>query len=157
MAAPYQACALYQQLVKHLQQCMAEEIATLRGSTVKEESKHIDHIIRDWFFTPQHDLHGSSPREVIRREELDEPNLLPPPSPDDDELIQELHEIEELLGGEPHHWYVDDGGLSLLDEYDSEGQDEYFRRMDERAAAHRAEEELLGEPPDEDDLPFSRN
>jgi hypothetical protein len=94
----------------------------------------------------------------MRREQLDEPNVLPPPSPDDDEMLQELHEIEELLGGgERHHWFVDDGGLSLLDEFDPEGSDEYFRIMDERAAARLRENDLLGTPPDDDEWPFSQN
>jgi hypothetical protein len=158
MAEPYQACALYQQLVRHVQKCTAEELAALRQTSVSAEYRHIDQIIRDWLFTPQHDLHGSSPRDVMRREQLDEPNVLPPPSPDDDEMLQELHEIEELLGGgERHHWFVDDGGLSLLDEFDPEGSDEYFRIMDERAAARLRENDLLGTPPDDDEWPFSQN
>ena len=93
----------------------------------------------------------------MRREQLDEPNVLPPPSPDDEEWLQELHEIEELCGGERHHWFVDDGGLSLLDEFDPEGQDEYFRSMDDRAAARQKENELLGTPPADDVWPFSQN
>ena len=158
MTEPYQACALYQQLVRHIQKCVAEELAKLRRTSVETEYERIDQIIRDWLFTPQRDLHGSSPHVVVRREELGEPNVLPPPSPDDDELIQELHEIEELLGGsERHHWVVDDGGLSLLDEFDPKGQDEYFRIMDARAAARQREDDLLGAPPDDDERPFSQN
>jgi hypothetical protein len=158
MTEPYQACALYQQLVRHVQKCAAEELAALRQTSVSAEYGRIDQIIRDWLFTPQRDLHGSSPREVMRREQLDEPNVLPPPSPDDDEMLQELHEIEELLGGgERHQWFVDDGGLSLLDEFDPEGQDEYFRIMDARAAARQKENDLLGTPPADDDWPFSQN
>ncbi len=157
MGEPYQACVLYQQLVRHVQKCVAEELAALRHTSVSAEYEHIDQIIRDWLFTPQRDLHGSSPRDVMRREQLGEPNVLPPPLPDDDELIQELHEIEELLGGERHRWFVDDGGVSLLDEFDPEGQDEYFRLLDERAAARQKENDLLGTPPDDDEWPFSQN
>ncbi len=157
MTEPYQACALYQQLVRHVQKCAAEELAALRHTSVNVESEHIDQIIRDWLFTPQRDLHGSSPRDVMRREQLDEPNVLPPPAPDDDEMLQELHEIEELCGGERHHWFVDDGGLSLLDEFDPEGQDKYFRVLDERAKARQQEIDLLGAPPDDDEWPFSQN
>lgn len=158
MTEPYQACALYQQLVRHVQKCAAEELAKLRATSMEAEYKHIDQIIYDWFFTPQRDLHGSSPRDIIRREQLDEPNVLPPPSPDDEEWLQELHEIEALLGGnERHHWFVDEGGVSLLDEFDSEGQDEYFRVLDERTAARQAEEKQLGHPPDNYSLPFSQN
>ena len=157
MTEPYQACALYQQLVRHVQKCAAEELAALRHTSVSEESEHIDQIIRRWLFTPQRDLHGSAPRDVMRREELGEPNVLPPPSPDDEDWIQELHEIEALLGGsERHHWSVDEGGMSLLDEFDPEGSDEYFRVMDERAAARQREDDLLGSPPD-DEWPFSQN
>ena len=158
MTGPYQACALYQQLVRHVQKCAAEELAAVRETGVEAEYMHLDQIIRDWFFTPQRDLHGSSPRDVMRRERLDEPNVLPPPSPDDEEWLQELHEIEVLLGGkERHHWFVDDGGVSLLDEFDPEGQDEYFRILGERAAANQSAEAQLGHPPDNDDLPFSQN
>ncbi len=157
MPEPYQACALYQQLVRHVQKSAAEELAVLRQTSASVEYEHIDQIIRDWLFTPQRDLHGSSPRDVMRREQLGEPNVLPPPAPDDDELTQELHEIEELLGGERHHWFVDDGGLSLLDEFDPEGQDEYFRILDERAAAQQKEDDLLGAPPDDEEGPFSQN
>jgi hypothetical protein len=157
MAEPYQACALYQQLVRHVQKCVAEELAALRHTGVRAESEHIDQIIRDWLFTPQRDLHGSSPRDVMRCEQLEEPNVLPLPAPDDEEWLQELHEIEELLGGgERHHWFVDDGGLSLLDEFDPDGQNEYFRIVDERAAARQRENDLLSAPPD-DELPFSQN
>ncbi|CAG0928870.1 hypothetical protein TFLX_01113 [Thermoflexales bacterium] len=158
MSEPYQACALYQQLVRHVQQCAAEELAALRQTSVEAEYNHIDQIIRDWLFAPQRDLHGSAPREVMRREQLDEPNVLPPPSPDDDELTQELHEIEALLGGEErHHWFVDDGGRSLLDEFDPEGQEEYLRILDERAAARQQENDLLGTPPNDEEWPFSQN
>lgn len=157
MSEPYQACALYQQLAEYLRDQMSRELAELRSSSIKVERARLDTLIHDWFFTPQSNLHGSSPRDVIRREELDEPNLLPPPSPDDDEIIREMHEMDELLGGETH-WHVDDGGLSLLDEYDPEGQAEYFRKMAERAAVRQAKDELLGSPPEEDnDLPFSQN
>jgi len=158
MTEPFQACALYQQLVRHVQKCAAEDLAKLRETSVEAEYKHIDQIIRDWLFTPQRELHGSSPRDVIRREQLDEPNVLLQPSPDDEEWLQELHEIEALLGGnERHHWFVDDGGVSLPDEFDPEGQDEYFRILDERAAASQAEEARLGQPPVNDNLPFSQN
>ena len=158
MTEPYQACALYQQLVRHVQKCAAQELAVLRHTSASVEYEHLDQIIRDWLFTPQRDLHSSSPREVIRREQLGEPNVLPPPAPDDDELIQELHEIEELLGGnERHQWFVDDGGVSLLDEFDPEGQDEYFRILDERAAARQRENDLLGTPSNDDKWPFCQN
>jgi len=54
-------------------------------------------------------------------------------------LNQELHEIEEL-SAEPNTSLVcRRWRLSLLDEFDPEGQDEYFRIMDERA--RRAERE----------------
>ena len=158
MAEPYQACALYQQLVRHIQKCAAEELVAVHETSMEAEYTRLNQIIHDWFFRPQRDLHGSSPRDVIRREQLDEPNVLPPPSPDDEEWIQELHEIEALLGGnERHHWFVDDGGVSLLDEFDPEGQEEFFRILDERAAASQAKEAQLGQPPHNDNLPFSQN
>jgi hypothetical protein len=156
MAEPYQACALYQQLVEHLRERLSLELAELRGTTAQAETQRLNQVIRDWFFTPKPDLYGSSPRDIIRREELDEPNLLLPPSPDDDEIIQEMHEMDELFGGETH-WSVDDGGLSLLDEFDPEGQAEYFRKMNERFAANRAEDAQFGETPKNDGLPFSKN
>ncbi|MBI5564259.1 MAG: hypothetical protein HY870_05160 [Chloroflexi bacterium] len=156
MMAPYQACALYQQLAEHLRDRLSLELAELRGTTQTAEQERVNHIIRDWFFTPRQDLHGSSPRDIIRREELDDPNVLPPASPDDDEIMQELHEMDDLFGGETH-WAVDDGGVSLLDEFDPEGQTEYFRKTGERFAAQRAEDAKFGEPPESDDLPFSQN
>ena len=58
MAEPYQACALYQQLVRHVQKCAAEELAALRYTTISAEYEHIDQIIRAWLFTPQRDLQG---------------------------------------------------------------------------------------------------
>ncbi len=156
MTAPYQACALYQQLVSHVRDQAAIELAALRGTTTRAEIDRLNQVIRDWFFTPRSDLHGSSPRDIIRREELDEPNELPPSSLDDDEITQEMHEMDELFGGGTH-WAVDDGGLSLLDEFDPEGQDEYFRKMDERFEEQRAKDAQFGEPPAGDDLPFSKN
>jgi hypothetical protein len=156
MTAPYQASALYQQLVVHVRDRAAAELAALRSTNPQAEVEHLNQVIRDWFFSPRRDLHGSSPRDVIRREELAEPNVLPPRSLADDEITQELHEMDELFGGETH-WAVDDGGLSLLDEFDPEGQDEYFRKTDERFAAQRAEDAKFGEPPKMDDLPFSQN
>jgi hypothetical protein len=52
---------------------------------------------------------------------------------------------------------VDDGGLALLDEFDPAGQDEYFRSMDDRAAARQKENDRRGTPPDDDEWPFSQN
>jgi hypothetical protein len=149
---------LNQQLLRHVQKCAAEDLAALRHTSVSIEYEHINQIIRDWLFTPQLDLYGSSPRDVMRREQLGEPNVLPPPSSDDDELVQELHEIEELFDeNERHHWFVDDGGVSLLDEFDPEGSTEHFRFMDERVAAREQENNRVGTPPDDDEWPSRQN
>ena len=58
MTEPYQAYALHQQLVRHVQKCAAEELAGLRQTSVSAEYEHIDQIIRAWLFTPQRDLQG---------------------------------------------------------------------------------------------------
>ena len=166
MSVPYQASVIYQQLVEYLRDQVAEEFARMRGTTVDEEIERLNDVIHDWFFAPREDLHGSSPREIIRREELDEPNPLPPASTEDDEILREMREMDEMFGGETC-WYLDDGGFTLLDLFDPEGYEENQRRLDEEDDELDDEEWAIDieidvdddwfEGSNQDDIPFSRN
>jgi len=168
MTVPYQASVLYQQLVEYLRDYAANEFALLRGTAVDDEMERLNDVIHDWFFAPREDLHGMSPREIIRREELDEPNPLPPPSPEDDEVLREMREMDEMFGGETG-WYLDDGGFTLLDMFDPEGYDENQRKLEEMEDELDEDEEWAldieidlddedwFEGPNGDDIPFSRN
>jgi hypothetical protein len=70
-----QECALYGDLVLWLRDRAAEWLAEAKAdSTVEAETVRLDELIRGWFFTPQDELYGSAPREVIWREQLGEPN-----------------------------------------------------------------------------------
>jgi len=56
----------------------AEQLATLSPElTLESTCAQVDEFIRSWFFTPQAELYASSPREVIWREQLGEPNIVP--------------------------------------------------------------------------------
>ena len=62
--------ALYGDLVRYLCDRWAEEAAQFNETPVSEERERIDELIRTWFFTGQSELHGLTPRQVIRNEEL---------------------------------------------------------------------------------------
>ena len=73
-----QECALYGELVRHLRDRCVERIAELDPTGGQDAAKSwADQVIRDWFFTPQKDLHGDAPRDVIWREQKGEPNIVP--------------------------------------------------------------------------------
>jgi len=120
--------ALYGDLVKYLCDRWAAQAAEFNESSVGEERKQIDELIRAWFFTPQtEDLHGLTPRDVIRNEQMNRPNVIPR-----DKLRDALDEdydfmIEDGLLTEDnmdewHFGLVPD--MCLLDEYDPEGYNE---------------------------------
>jgi hypothetical protein len=69
--------ALYGDLVKYLRDRWAEQAAEFNESMIDEERNRIDELIRSWFFAPRSDLHGLTPREIIRNEELYRPNVVP--------------------------------------------------------------------------------
>lgn len=60
--------ALYGDLVKYLRDRWAEQAAEFNESAIDEERNRIDELIRSWFFAPRSDLHGLTPREIIRCE-----------------------------------------------------------------------------------------
>jgi len=69
--------ALYGDLVKHLRDICAQQMAQLKGVSVESERAALDEAIRVWFFTPQEDLYGFTPQRVIRNEELGIANTIP--------------------------------------------------------------------------------
>lgn len=124
-----QECALYGELVRHLRDQCVERIAEMDAAHDATTARAwADEIIRGWLLTPQEDMHGSTPAEIIWRERKGEPNVVPPEHAhdmlfDDCPVCQAMKEME--LGGE-WHWFYDDGGFSLLEEYDTEGADKYY-------------------------------
>ena len=114
-----------------------------------EERQAIDEVIRTWFFTPQDQLYGLTPRRVIRNEELGLPNKIPLDRLGDD-LFDDcpicqamMEEAEELqaAGEHDHGWNFGLApDITLLDQYDPEGYDERWRLEDER------QEECLAGP-----------
>ncbi len=71
----YQECALYGNLVRYLWDRCAERLAELDPASEAETARAwLDDLIRDWFFTPQHDLYGDTRRDVIWREQKGEAN-----------------------------------------------------------------------------------
>ena len=159
-----QECALYGELVRHLRDRCIERIAELDPTGGKDTAKAwADQVIRDWFFTPQKDLHGDTPRDVIWREQKGEPNIVPKEHEhemffDDCPICQAMKELD--LG--EWQWYYDDGGYPLIAEYDPEGWD--ARWAEDKASFEKGldsnESNDIGVGPDfpTEDLPdFSKN
>jgi hypothetical protein len=124
-----QEAALYGELVLYLRDCLAEMLAGEDGS-VKEAEGRLDGIIREWFLTPQDELHGCAPRDLIWAEQKGVPNPVHPEYLDaflvDDCLIcqTELARVKAAIeaGEDPQwHWYYDSGGYPLIARYDPEG------------------------------------
>lgn len=140
--------ALYGDLVKHLRDVCARQLAELKSTDVAAERAALDEIIRAWFFTPQDELYGYTPQRVIRNEELGIGNVIPGDRlgeifEDDCPLCAAMRaEAEAGLAADPNHDHGWAFGLapdfSLLDEYDPEGADERWRIEDERMEADRA-------------------
>ena len=153
----FQECALYGDLVLYLRNCAAELLAG-DGGDVEVERARLDTVIRDWFFAPQHELHGCAPRDLIWAEQKGEPNPVHPDRlaeffEDDCPLCQAMHhEVKEAIeAGEEHgwQWHYDDGGCPLIAQYDPEGWD--ARWAEEHAAferwrAERAEQDAQSAP-----------
>jgi len=140
--------ALYGDLVIHLRDVCAQQLAELKGVSVESESAALDEVIRAWFFTPQDDLYGLTPQRVIRNEELDIGNAIPADRlgdmfEDDCPVCAAMRaEAEAGMAADPDH---DHGWCfnlapesSLLDEYDPEGYEERWRIEDQRMEADRA-------------------
>jgi len=125
--------ALYGELVRHLRDRCAERIAELDSTGGKDAAMAwVNDVIRRWFFTPQEDLHGDTPRAVIWREQRGEPNIVSDDHKhemffDDCPICQSMKELD--LEGE-WHWQYDDGGFPLIAEYDPEGWDERWKEDD---------------------------
>lgn len=140
--------ALYGDLVKHLRDVCAQQLAELKGVSLEAERAALDEIIRAWFFAPQDDLCGFTPQRVIRNEELGLPNTVPADRlgdlfEDDCPICAAMRdEAEAGLAADPDHDHGWSFGLapdsSLLDEYDPEGSDERWRIEGERMAADLA-------------------
>ena len=132
-----QECALYGDLVLYLRDRAAELLTG--GDDVEAERTRLDAIIHDWFFTPQDELHGCAPRELIWAEQKGEPNPIHADRlaeffDDDCPICQAMHqEVKAAIeAGEEHgwHWHHDDGGCPLISIYDPEGWDERWAEGD---------------------------
>lgn len=131
-----QETALYGDLVLALRDYAAEQLAALApGRDVKATRAQLDEFIRTWFFTPQDELYGSAPRDIIWREQLGQPNCIPrqyaaEAFDDDCPLCQMMRkEIESAENDEAHgyHWtYCPD--TCLLDLYDPKGSEERWSK-----------------------------
>jgi hypothetical protein len=138
----YQECALYGELVLWLRDRAAELLAGDRDAVevaVEAQQARLDSLIREWFFTPQEDLYGSAPRDIIWAEQLGEPNPVPPESVEDmfdDDCPVCTFEKERAkaaieAGEDPGwQWYKDDGGSPLIARYDPDGWDERWADED---------------------------
>jgi hypothetical protein len=159
-----QEAALYGDLVLALRDYAASQIADastaltagLAGENDVDTARvGLDDFIRTWFFTPQKELYGSAPREVIWREQLGEENPLP------EEYAAEIYDddcpicqaMAERLGnaeeGEAcgHFWgYCPD--TCLLDIYDPEGSVERWREEFARMEEVQEEPEQDGFAPE---------
>lgn len=157
-----QEAALYGDLVLTLRDHAAEQLAGLSAEhDVDAARARLDEFIRTWFFTPQKELYGSAPRDIIWREQLGEPNPVPKEYAadlfgDGCPICQAMREeIENAESDEAHghHWtYCPDS--CLLDRYDPEGSDERWRKEEERMEAARKEREQPS-PPAPDYTPAS--
>lgn len=135
---PYQECAVYGELVRHLRDQCVVKISELDPNRDAAAARAwADQVIREWLLTPHEDMHGSSPSEIIWRERKGEPNVVPPDHADDMffcdcPVCQTMKEME-LEGG--WHWHYDEGGFPLLEEYDTVGANLYYaeemKRMEE--------------------------
>ena len=137
----YQECALYGDLVRYLRDRCAVRLAELDPAFDAETGRAwLDALIRDWFFTPQPDLHGDAPRGVIWREQKGEPNVVPPDQMDD--LFFDDCPVCQAMRDEPGewHWHYDDGGFPLIAEYDPQGWDERWEAEHEAFERWRAEQ-----------------
>ena len=140
--------ALYGDLVKHLRDVCAQQLAGLKGVGFESERAALDEAIRTWFFTPQDDLCGFTPQRVIRNEELNIRNTVPCDKlgdlfEDDCPVCAAMRTAGEAdMATDPDHdhdWAFNLApDFSLLDEYDPEGSDERWRIEAERMEADRA-------------------
>jgi hypothetical protein len=146
-----QECALYGDLVLWLCDRAAELLAEAKAdSTVEAETARLDELIRSWFFTPQDELHGCAPRDLIWAEQMGRPNPIPTDRLDDfffDDcpICQQMQaEVETAeLEGHEHgwQWFYDDGGYPLIARYDPEGWDARWAEEEADLEDWQAEQE----------------
>ena len=136
-----QEAALYGDLVIALRDYAAELLADgAHDLDVETAGCRLDEFIRTWFCKPQEQLYGSTPRNVIWREQLGEGNPIPKEyaakayGDCDCPICQMLREeIENAESDEAHgHFWTYCPDSCLLDRYDPEGSDERWRRELER-------------------------
>jgi hypothetical protein len=139
MPLSIQEAALYGELVLYLRDRLAKLLAD-GDRDVEDVQERLDGIIREWFFTPQRELHGCAPRELIWAERKGEPNPVHPERLDEffiDDCPICQAEFEQVMaaleaGEDPGwHWYYDGGGCPLLACYDPEGWDEFWAEQEE--------------------------
>lgn len=144
-----QEAALYGELVLYLRDHLAELLAD-ENSDIEDQRERLDEIIHKWFFTPQHELHGCAPRELIWAERKGEPNPVHPERLDEffiDDCPICHAKFEQVLaafeaGEDPGwHWYYDEGGCPLLACYDPEGWDEFWAEQEEAFEEWQVEQE----------------
>ena len=152
MSLSIQEAALHGELVLHLRDHLAELLAGEHGD-VEEHRKRLDAMIRDWFFTPQPELHGCAPRDLIWAERRGEPNPVYPERLDEffvDDCATCQAEFERIraaleVGEDPGwHWYYDGGGCPLIAHYDPEGWDDFWAEQEEAFEEWRVEQEEQG-------------
>ncbi len=144
---------LYGDLAKYLRDQWAEQAAQFNETAIAEEQFRIDALIKAWFFTPQKELSGLTPRQIIRNEELDKPNVVPHDHLDDvfddDCSICQMMKEDALngIGGEWHFGLAPDH--TLLDEYDPEGHEARWEEEEKKWSAERRakEDEDNGDSP----------
>ena len=119
--------ALYGDLVKHLRDVCAQQLAQLKGISIESERAALDDVIRAWFFTPQDDLYGLTPQRMIRNEELGIANTIPGDRLGD--MFEDDCPVCAAMRAEA------EAGMA---EYDPEGSDERWRIEDERMKANQA-------------------
>ncbi|MEA3375069.1 MAG: hypothetical protein U9R72_02560 [Chloroflexota bacterium] len=143
-----QEAALYGKLLLYLRDRLAELLAGEDGD-VEDERERLDAIIRTWFFTPQRELHGCAPRELIWAERRGEPNPVHPERldeffVDDCPLCQaDFHRVRAALEADEDpgwEWYYDGDGYPLIARYDPEGWDEFWVEQEAAFEEWRAEE-----------------
>ena len=130
-----QETALHGDLVLALRDYAAGLLSANSTLDVEAARTELDEFVRTWFFTPQRELYGSAPREVIWREQLGEPNPIPREYAaeaygDDCPICQMMREeIESAESDEAHgHFWTYCPDSCLLDHYDPEGSDERWSK-----------------------------
>ena len=154
-----QEAALYGDLVVALRDYAAGQLACVSPDLDAETAGgRLDEFIRTWFFTPQQELYGSAPREVIWREQLGEGNPVPREyaaevyGDCDCPICQMMREeIENAESDEAHgHFWNYFPDSCLLDRYDPEGSEERWRQelaeMQEWQVERQAEVPVEGHP-----------